>query len=206
MSLTRTIITMILSVAAVVALAIAGTGLAAADGTPAPIAPSPAFSASCPTGFTTGAKSSPATKGGGMALSTALIDRFRVGRHDPCYDRLVIDIAGKPGGWRVGYVNEITSDPKGDVLTVPGQARLLVTVGNPVAHAAGFPKTGQALIPTKRFSTWVEFRSVIFAGSFENVTSIGLGVHEKRAFRAFALPPGPGHPHTGMIVVDVAHR
>lgn len=202
MSLLRTIITMVLSVAAVIALAIAGTAVADADGTPAPT-PTPAFVASCPTGFTTADKSSP---GGLNVLSTSRIDRFRVGRHDPCYDRLVIDVAGRVGGWQVRYVPEITSDPKGDVLTVPGQARLLIVVGNPVAHAAGFPQAGQALIPTKRFGTWVEFRSVIFAGSFENVTSIGLGVDEPRAFRVFALPPGPGHPHTGMLVVDVAQR
>jgi hypothetical protein len=38
------------------------------------------------------------------------------------------------------------------------------------------------------------------------VTSIGLGVNEPRPFRVFVLPPGPGHPHTGMIVVDVAQH
>jgi hypothetical protein len=203
MPLPRTLLAMLVSILAVVGFVV-WSGMAAADGMPTP-PPRPAVAA-CPAGFTMHVKTSGTAPGGGLKLSTARIDQFRAGRHDPCYDRFVVDVAGKPGGFRVGYVSEITSDPKGDVLTVPGQARLLVTIGNPVAHAAGFPTPGAQLIPTKRLASWVEFRSVIFAGSFENVTSIGLGVNEPRPFRVFVLPPGPGHPHTGMIVVDVAQH
>jgi len=206
MPLPRTLLAMLVSVLAVIGFVV-WSGIAAADGDPGAPAPNrSAQPAGCPSGFDMSVKMSPPTTGGGMVLSTAPITAYRAGRHDPCFDRLVVDVNGTPGGFRVGYVNEITSDPKGDVLTVPGQARLLVTIGNPIRERAPFPQAGQALIPTKRFASWVEFRSVIFAGSFENVTSLGLGVDEPRGFRAFTLPPGPGHPHTGMIVVDVAHN
>jgi hypothetical protein len=196
--------TLVAILAAVVFIIFATANIARGDGMPGPVGP--AAVANCPPGFTSAAKTSPPTAGGGMALSQSVIDQIRVGRHDPCYDRLVIDTVGPVGGFNVRYVNEVTSDPKGDVLTVPGQARLLVVVGNPASHRAGGPQAGDQLIPTRKLTSWVEFRSVIFAGSFESVTSIGLGVAEPRPFRVFVLPPGPGHRHIGMLVVDVAHR
>jgi hypothetical protein len=42
------------------------------------------------------------------------------------------------------------------------------------------------------------FRQVAWAGSFEGVTTVGLGTRARLPFRVFTLP--------GRVVVDVAHR
>jgi hypothetical protein len=192
-------------VLALTGLALVGTALAdqappgAGAGQPLRDCP-PDFSADARTADPPAGHTHPGTE---FALSVDPIDQVRVGRHDPCYDRVVLDVAGNPGGVRVAYVDEVISDPKGDTLTVPGQARLLVAAGNTIAHRAGGPQAGDEMVPTARLASFGELRSVIFAGSFENVTSFGVGVAEPRPFRVFVLPPGPGHPKTGMIVVDV---
>ena len=46
------------------------------------------------------------------------------------------------------------------------------------------------------------FRQVSWAGSFEGLTSVGLGVRARLPFRVFVLS-GPGSG--SRIVVDVAH-
>ena len=47
------------------------------------------------------------------------------------------------------------------------------------------------------------FRQVAFAGTFEAVTQIGLGVRARLPFRVFTLDePGNG----SRLVIDVAHR
>jgi hypothetical protein len=46
------------------------------------------------------------------------------------------------------------------------------------------------------------FRQVVYAGSFEGYTSIGLGVRARLPFRVFTLE-GPGSG--SRLIVDVAH-
>ena len=62
-----------------------------------------------------------------------------------------------------------------------------VAVGQPVAAVAGFPT----------------LRSVVYAGSFEGMTTFGVGTRARLPFRVFALAGPGGH---GRIVLDVAHR
>jgi hypothetical protein len=47
------------------------------------------------------------------------------------------------------------------------------------------------------------FRQDVLAGSFEGITTIGLGVRARLPFRVFVLA-GPGSG--SRLVVDVAHR
>jgi len=47
------------------------------------------------------------------------------------------------------------------------------------------------------------FRQVAHAGSFEAVTSFGVGVRARLPFRVLELS-GPGH--SSRIAIDVAHR
>ena len=47
------------------------------------------------------------------------------------------------------------------------------------------------------------FRDVVWAGSFEGITSVGLGVRARLPSRAFVLA-GPGDG--SRLVIDVAHR
>jgi hypothetical protein len=117
----------------------------------------------------------------------------RAGQH-PCYDRLVIDATGaRPGSATVQYVTAVTDQAKGDTVPLAGGAFLAIVI-----HAAA---TEPLALPS--VSGFRTFRQVGYGGSFEAVTTIGLGVRARLPFRAFVLD-GPG---TGSrLVIDVAHR
>ena len=86
-------------------------------------------------------------------------------------------------------------------MPVRGGARLEVVARVGVVPTdAFFVGQGRTLVDTSRYRT---FRDVAWAGSFEGMSTIGLGVRARLPFRAFVLP-GPG---TGSrLVVDVGHQ
>ncbi len=142
-----------------------------------------------------------AESAGGVDYSPGTLTNVRAGRH-ACYDRLVLDIAdGQLSSWSVQYVDRVVTDGDPDqVVDVPGGARLQVTVRTPVIATDSFFLFGRSLIDTTGYRT---FRSVVFAGSYESVTTVGLGVRARLPFRAFVLT-GPGDD--SRLVVDVGHR
>lgn len=170
--------------AAVASVGIAAPGVAAA-------------AASCATPWTSGVDTA-------AALNPSPLVAARTGSH-PCYDRVVFQIAGSVGaGWDVRYVDVVRTDGSGAALAVPGAARLEVrlhhpaydeqgtstfaaSVGGPVADVAGYPT----------------LRSVVYGGSFEGYTGLGVGTRARLPFRVFSLA-GPGGDTR--IVLDVAHR
>jgi hypothetical protein len=175
--------------AALVVLAgLTSPGLASAAAIPAAAAP---HSSSCAIHW--GSKSKHA---GNMARSAVL--RVRAGQH-ACFDRLVIDIGkGARPGYRVEYVAQIIQDPSGKIIHVRGRAKLRIAVLAPAGK--GFPANGRDLARVAGFRT---FRQVVGAGSFEGVTSVGLGVRARLPFRVMNLS-GPGDQ--SRLVIDVAHR
>jgi hypothetical protein len=135
-------------------------------------------------------------------MSKAPLVNVRAGRHQ-CFDRLVLDLRGKADGYRVGYVPAVTSDGSGAVIPLRGGARLQVTLLAP-AHDANYNLTFR---PANRnevltVAGWRTFRQVAFAGTYEGVTTLGLGVRARLPFRVFTLD-GPGSG--SRIVIDVAH-
>jgi hypothetical protein len=126
------------------------------------------------------------------------VRQVRAGEH-ACFDRLVIELgAGKKPGYRVEYVHRIIQDPSGKVIPVRGRGKLHIAVLAPAR--AGFPVSSRHLVNVTGFRT---FRQVVAAGSFEGITSFGLGVRARLPFRVFILN-GPGKHHR--LVIDVAHR
>lgn len=124
--------------------------------------------------------------------------RVRAGRH-ACFDRLVIDIGkGARPGYRVRYVKQVIQDGSGKVIHLRGHAKLLVTVLAPAG--AGFPANGRNIADVSGFAA---FRQVAGAGSFEGITSAGIGVRARLPFRVMVLSE-PGHQ--SRIVIDVAHH
>lgn len=134
----------------------------------------------------------------------AAITGVRAGRH-ACFDRVVIDVGGDvaKSGVAASYVRQVTQDGSGDVVPLRGGARLQVTIGNPVYDRHGTivydPKDRTELVPTRGYRT---LRQVALAGSFEGVTTIGVGVAQKRPFRVFILDGAAGD----RVVLDIAHR
>jgi len=136
-------------------------------------------------------------------MSPGPLVNVRAGRHQ-CFDRLVLDLRGEADGYRVEYVPAVRSDGSGEVIPVRGGARLEIIVQAP-AHDADYNST---FSPANRnevvnVTGWNTFRQVVFAGSYEGQTTLGLGVRARLPFRVFTLD-GPG---TGSrIVIDVAHQ
>lgn len=138
-----------------------------------------AQAATCPTGW----GSLPKVNG---ASSQAHITAVRAGTNQ-CYDRLVFDINGPVTGYSVQYVSNVFAEGTGAVLPVTGGAKLEVIVRslsdtNRMPSVNGFPT----------------FRSVVYGGSFEGQTTVGLGVRARLPFRVFTLS------NPSRVVVDVA--
>jgi hypothetical protein len=136
--------------------------------------------------------------------ASSSLTNVRAGQHT-CFDRLVLDFAGRTPASTVRYVSGVPYQAQSGTIPLRGGAFLEIVVSGPAYD----PNTGQ---PTYRFANrnelvnvtgWRTFRQVAFGGSFEGYTTIGLGVRARLPFRVFTLA-GPG---TGSrLVIDVAHR
>lgn len=182
------------------AVSVAAIALAA----PALAAPARAAAPYC--GMTWGSLAEQGRSGTDPAAGQTLTD-VRAGRH-ACYDRLVLDVAGPvPSSWRVEYVPRITEDASGRPMSLRGGAALQIVMGVATYDAAGRPtytpgNRGE-LVNVSGFRT---FRQVSAAGSFEGLTTVGLGVRAHLPFRVFTLSGTSGSTSGARVVVDVAHR
>ena len=145
--------------------------------------------------------STPETDAGTSAGVT--VTGVRAGQH-ACYDRLVVDLRGRPlGGYDVRYVPVVHQDGSGDPVPVRGGAALQVVVHAPAHDAAGRPTVhvpdAQTVVPVAGFRT---LRQVAWAGSFEGHTTLAVGTRATLPFRVSVLPGGQGD----RLVIDVAHR
>lgn len=145
----------------------------------------------CPTTWGTGPRHS------GQMVQTKVRD-VRAGRH-VCFDRLVIDLgSGQKPGYRVRYVRAFIAQGSGKVVHASGHAKLLVTVLAPAANR--FPASNRHLA---RVAGFPEFRQVVGLGSFEGITSIGIGLRAKKPFRVLELTSAG---HRVRLIIDVALR
>lgn len=136
------------------------------------------------------------------AMSQAQVTNVRTGQHY-CFDRLVIDLNGRVGGYTVRYVPQVTQDGSGLPVPLRGQAFIQVTVNAPAYDQNGKstynPANRKELTNVTGYQT---FRQVAWAGSFEGYSSLGIGVRARLPFRVFALEgPAAG----SRLVIDVAH-
>ena len=141
-----------------------------------------------------------------LAGATAgAITNVRSGGH-ACFDRLVIDLSGRGGASSsVRYVNAVLSQGQGAPVPLRGGAKLEIVVRAPDYDVlTGLPiyrpASPRELTRTSGLQT---FRQVASGGSFEAVTTIGVGVRARLPMRAFVLA-GPGGG--SRLVVDVAHH
>jgi hypothetical protein len=125
------------------------------------------------------------------------VSHVTAGQH-ACFDRLVIRLRhGDQPGYRVRYVSKIVQDGSGKTIHVRGRKKMQIVVLAPAAR--DFPVSSHHLADVSGFRT---FRQVVSAGSFEGITTIGLGLRAKRPFRVFVLS---GPAQGWRLVVDVAH-
>ncbi|MET3721046.1 MULTISPECIES: hypothetical protein [unclassified Arthrobacter] len=161
------------------------------------LAPGPASAATSYCGLKWGSLATTAPE-----MSTASVTNVRTGQQY-CFDRMVVDLNGPAKGYTVRYVPEIIQDGSGFTIPVQGNARLQVTVNAPSHDSNGnVTYSPAAKAELSNVAGYQTFRQVVYAGSFEGYTSIGLGVRARLPFRVFTLDgPGAG----SRLIVDVAH-
>lgn len=166
-------------------------GLLVLPAVPAGAAPE----ASCAVTWGSGVKSA-----GPSTSPLSELVNVRTGRH-ACYDRLVVDLDGPASGYIVRYVNVYRADGSGQVIPLPGGAKIEIIVRAPAIDMNGdetYPGvTGQHL-PGVSVAGYDTFRSTRFGGSFEGQTSLGLGVRARLPFRVTKIGQ--------RVVIDVAHH
>lgn len=134
---------------------------------------------------------------------SARVTEVRAGRH-ACFDRLVVDLQGRPPAYRAEYVSAIVQDGSGKVVAVRGGARLQI-----VLNAAAHDDDGRSTLRTGTrrelvsVSGYRTLRQVALVGDFEGLTTIGVGVRARLPFRVFTLPGPRGGSR---LVIDVGHR
>lgn len=138
------------------------------------------------------------------SLSQMTVTGVRAGQQD-CFDRLVIDLAGdsaKKPGYQVRYVSQVRQDGSGKPVVLRGGAFLTVVVGAPSYDASGqptyLPADATELVDVTGYAS---LRQVAWAGSFEGMTTIGVGVREQLPFKASIIDDGG----KTRLVLDVAH-
>ncbi len=181
----------------------------AAAGIPVAATASSALSATASTTSTTSATATPycgitwgSLPKAATPMVTGPLTGVRAGRH-ACYDRLVLDVAGRAPGYTVRYVDTVYTDGAGMVVPLRGGAKLSLVANAPAYTASGNP----SFLPANRAEVvdvtgYDTLRQVAWAGSFEGRTSLGVGVRARLPFRVFTLSDGT----TSRVVVDVAHR
>jgi len=142
-------------------------------------------------------------KAGSPGSAVPLVN-VRAGRH-ACYDRLVMDFAGRASGFNVRYVPAVREQGRGEVVPLRGGAFIEIVLQHPANDVNTGAPTYQPANPNELVNVtgWQTFRQVAWGGSFEGYTTIGLGVRARLPFRVFVLP-GPGSD--SRLVVDVAHH
>jgi len=174
---------------AVAGVAAIFTGLSAAVAALPAWAATPAAKA-CSTNWGTGARDK------ALMVQNRVRD-VRAGRH-ACFDRFVVDLGvGRAPGYHVAYVRAFHAEGSGRLVPTSGHAKLLVVVRAPAA--VSFNASNRHLVSVAGFA---EFRQVAGLGSFEGITSIGLGLRAREPFRVFEFRTASLHVE---MVVDVAH-
>jgi hypothetical protein len=166
------------------------------DATPAPAPPAGSSPASSPGGTVAGWTTDPVTVN--RSLPVPPVPRLlaiRPGTH-PGYDRVTFDFTGPLPGYRIGYVDKVTQDGSGAVVSMPGRRYLQIRFQPAQAHA---DDGGPAVTPTRRTLAYPMLRGYVVNGDFEGVVNVAFGLAGTAAFRVGEIPGTPGR-----LYVDVA--
>jgi peptidoglycan/xylan/chitin deacetylase (PgdA/CDA1 family) len=126
-----------------------------------------------------------------------VVTGVRTASHPECrYDRLVLDIKGAQPGYEIRSVSQVTGDPSGKPVTVPGGGSkyLVITLHPAQAHTDNGVGT---VSPTSAALEYPALKGYAISGDFEGYFSIALGLAGTRQVRTGEL--------TGRLFVDVAH-
>lgn len=123
------------------------------------------------------------------STTQTVVSSVRVGHHAG-FDRLVFTFTGPLPGYSVAYQPRVTQDGSGRALALSGTAFVRIAL-RPTSTSVPSTQEGQA-------PHFPMLRQVVGAGSFESVTSYGVGLAGRSGFRVSTLT-GPNR-----LVVDFA--
>ena len=157
----------------------------AASSTPGAVpSAAPGASVNCPTGAW-----QPVPVGATRHVAAPVmpvITGVRTAAHPECgYDRLVLDITGPQPSFDVRYVSQVTADPSGKPIILPGQRYLLITFRPAKAHDTAGRSTVTRLAPALGYPV---LKGYALAGDFEGVFTLALGLGGPASIRIGELP------------------
>jgi hypothetical protein len=101
-----------------------------------------------------------------------VVTGVRTAAHPECgYDRLVLDITGPLPSIGVRSVPQVTADPSGKPVTLPGQHYLLITL-RPAHDTSG----RSTLTRSVRALGYPTLKGYVVTGDFEGAFSLALGL------------------------------
>jgi hypothetical protein len=120
------------------------------------------------------------------APAMPIITGVRTAAHPECsYDRLVLDITGPLPSVEVRYVPQVTADPSGKPIALPGQRYLLVTLRPAQAHDSS---GGSTVTRSAQTLGYPALKGYALAGDFEGVFTLALGLSGPVSIRMGELP------------------
>jgi hypothetical protein len=111
---------------------------------------------------------------------------IRTGSHDG-YDRVVLEFRNDLPSWRVGYVDQVTSE-SGATVPLEGEASLFVQVDPAWAHDQNTPPYEATYTgPRSLTPDYPMLRQVRWVDEFEGHLTFGLGLARRVGFRVLEL-------------------
>lgn len=150
-------------------------------------------------------------KSSDAALSDGQLTNVRTGQHD-CFDRMVVDVQGRVGGYTVNYVEGTPAPGNPNGLYARGGANLVIFVNNrvvpqpPPSHATTAVQNPDEVTDVTGYRTFRQVRELLYGPNGPDGLvgdSFAIGVRARLPFRVFTLD-GPGS--SSRLVIDVAHR
>ena len=120
------------------------------------------------------------------APAMPIVTDVRTAAHPECgYDRLVLDITGPLPSVEVRYVPQVTADPSGKPIALPGQRHLLITLRPAQAHDSS---GGSTVTRSVQALGYPALKGYALAGDFEGVFTLALGLSGPASIRIGELP------------------
>lgn len=123
-------------------------------------------------------------------------------QHD-CFDRLIFDLAPSASGYFAEYADGILADGSGMPVDVAGGAILKLVLS---ATTYDFDTGAPTIVFANPYEAadvagFTMLRQIAFAGSFEGLTTFGIGVASASDFRVSVTDAGD----QSQLVLDIAH-
>jgi hypothetical protein len=120
-----------------------------------------------------------------------VISGIRYASHKEGFDRIVVDIPGLLPGYSAKYVTEVRRDGSGELVSIPGEAFLLIVLHPAQAHR----DDGTSTVTGIHSIGLPGIKAYAIVGDYEGYVSIALGVNGVRKYHVAEL--------TNRIYIDV---